>query len=113
MCRQFVRARRPIILVLVKQKRIADLALRARLPAMFGSREFADSGGLVTCGASLQRTYRRAAVYIDKILHGVDPGSIPIEEPTRFDLVIDQKTARLLGLTVPPSLLVQADDLIE
>lgn len=100
-------------LMVIQQKRIADLALRARLPAMFGFREFADSGGLVTYGASLQRTYRRAAVYIDKILHGADPGSIPIEEPTRFDLVINQKTARLLGLTVPPSLLVQADDVIE
>lgn len=100
-------------LMVIQQKHLADLALRARLPAMFGFREFADAGGLVTYGASLQRIYRRAAVYVDKILHGADPGDIPIEEPTRFDLVINQKTARALDITVPPSLLVQADDVLE
>lgn len=99
--------------MVVQQKRLAELAMQLKMPAMFGFREFADDGGLVSYGASLQQTYRRAAAYVDKVLHGTDPGSIPIEEPTRFEMVVNHKTARLLGLAVPPSILARADDVIE
>jgi putative ABC transport system substrate-binding protein len=95
------------------EKKLAGLALQNRLPAIFGFRGFADQGGLISYGASLREQYRRAASYVDKILKGANPGELPIEQPTRFDLVINLKTAKALGLTVPDKLLALADEVIE
>jgi putative ABC transport system substrate-binding protein len=87
-------------------RQIADLALRHRLPAISGPREFADAGGLIAYGPDYLDLFRRAAVYVDKILRGVKPGDLPVEQPTKFELVINLKTAKSLGLTIPEPLLV-------
>jgi putative tryptophan/tyrosine transport system substrate-binding protein len=100
-------------LMVIQQKKLAELSLQNRIPALFGFREFAAAGGLVSYGASLNETYRRAASYVDKVLRGADPGELPIEQPTRFELVINLKTAKALGLTIAPSLLATADEVIE
>jgi putative tryptophan/tyrosine transport system substrate-binding protein len=92
---------------------IAQLALKHRLPTSFAFREYADAGGLVTYGVNFANMFRRAAEYIDRILKGANPGDLPVEQPTTFDLVINLKTAKALGLTIPPSLLLRADQLIE
>jgi putative ABC transport system substrate-binding protein len=94
-------------------KRLADLAMKHRLPAIYGFREFADAGGLISYGASLHWLYQRAAWYVDKIFKGTNPGDLPIEQPTKFDLVINLKTAKALGLTVPLPLQAIADEVIE
>ena len=93
--------------------RIAELALKHRLPAMYNLREFADVGGLLSYAPDLAHMSRRAATYVDKILKGAKPGDLPVEQPTKFDFVINLKTAKALGLTIPPSLLLQADQVIE
>ena len=95
------------------RKGIVDAALRLRLPSIYGYREYADDGGLISYGASISDTYRRAAVYVDTIIKGTRPGDLPVQLPTKFELVINLKTAKALGLTVPPSLLGRADELIE
>jgi len=95
------------------QKKLADLALTYRLPAMFGFREFTEMGGLVSYGASNTAMWRRAASYVDRILTGSSPGDLPIEQPTRFELVVNLKTAEALGLEIPPNVLARADDVIE
>jgi putative tryptophan/tyrosine transport system substrate-binding protein len=95
------------------RKRIVELAAKARLPAMYAVRQFVDHGGLMFYGASLAEMYRHAAVHVDRILKGAKPGDLPFEQPTRFELVINLKTARTLGLTIPPSLLQRADQVIE
>ena len=100
-------------LMVIQQEKLAKLALKNRLPAIFGFRAFADAGGLVSYGAPLNETYRRAALFVDKILKGSNPGDIPIEQPTKFELVINQKTAKGLGLTIPVALLATADEVIE
>ena len=94
-------------------KSIAGFAIQNRLPSMFHLREFVDVGGLVSYGVDRSDLYRRAATYVDKILKGARPADLPIEQPTKFDLAINVKTAKALGLTVPPSLRVLADEVIE
>ena len=93
--------------------RINTLAMAARLPTVHGSREGVEAGGLMSYGPNLSNQFRRAADYVDKILRGTKPGNIPVEQPTKFDLVINLTTAKALGLEVPPSLLARADEVIE
>ena len=96
-----------------QQKRILEFAAMQRIPAIYHWREFVDAGGLAYYGASIQEMYRLAATYVDKILKGAKPGDLPVEQPTKFDFVINLKTAKALGLTIPPSVLVRADQIIE
>jgi putative tryptophan/tyrosine transport system substrate-binding protein len=96
-----------------QQKRIADFAARNRLPAIYGFKECAGAGGLMSFGASLSDLYRCAAIFVDKILKGAKPGDLPVEQPSKFELVINLKTAKALGLTIPPSLLLRADQVID
>jgi putative ABC transport system substrate-binding protein len=100
-------------LTIAHRPRIAALAASSRLPAMYGLREFPDDGGLISYGPSFVHLLRRAATYIDKIIKGAKPADLPVEQPTKFELVINRKTANALGLTLPATLLAQADDLIE
>jgi len=93
--------------------RIADLALRSRLPVVYANRGFAEAGGLLSYGPSLHDLFRRAADKVDRILKGAKPADMPVEQPTKFELVVNQKTARLLGLTIPQSLLLRADQVID
>jgi putative ABC transport system substrate-binding protein len=94
-------------------QKLADLSLKNRLPAIYGFREFVDAGGLLSYGASSHWVHRRAASYADKIFKGANPGDLPIEQPTTFELVINLKTAKALGLDVPATLLATADEVIE
>jgi putative ABC transport system substrate-binding protein len=93
--------------------RIAELAASARLPAIYFNRWQAKNGGLIAYGPDLLEGYRRAAIYVDKILRGARPADLPIEQPTKFLLVINLKTAKTLGLEIPPQLLARADEVIE
>ena len=88
-------------------------AVRHRLPAMYSRREFVEAGGLMAYGPSYEDNYRRAATYVDKILRGARPGDLPVEQPTRFELIVNRKTARALGLTLPPALLLRVDRVID
>jgi putative tryptophan/tyrosine transport system substrate-binding protein len=96
-----------------ERRRLVGLAASHRLPSMFNATEFVELGGLVAYGASIPDLNRRAGTYVDKILKGTSPGDLPIEQPTKFELVINLKTAKALGLTIPPSLLQRADQVIE
>jgi ABC-type uncharacterized transport system substrate-binding protein len=96
-----------------ERQRLVDLAAKYRLPAMYNAKEFVDVGGLIAYGASVPELNRRTAIYADKILKGAKPSDLPVEQPTKFELAINLKTARTLGLTVPPALLATADDLID
>jgi putative ABC transport system substrate-binding protein len=97
----------------IERRHIAGLALKHRLPTVLGGREYAEAGGLLSYAVSYPGLFRRAALYVDKILKGAKPADLPIEQPTKFELVINLKTAKALGLTIPPSLLQRADQVIE
>jgi putative ABC transport system substrate-binding protein len=103
----------PNPVLFANRSQIVAFALRNRLPSMYGQKEFADAGGLITYGPSTADLWRRAASYVDKILKGAKPGDLPIEQPTKFELVINLKAAKALGLTIPPSLSARADQVIE
>jgi putative ABC transport system substrate-binding protein len=100
-------------LFLDNRTRIVDFATRNRLPGIFPSGAYAEAGGLMSYGPNLTATFHRAAEYVDRILKGAKPGELPIEQPTKFELVINLKTAKTLGLTIPPSLLLRADQVID
>src|SRR5262249_20106757 len=88
------------------------LASKARLPAIYGERRYVDAGGLMSYGSSVPDLYRRSAGYVDKILRGAKPSELPIEQPTKFDLVVNLKTAKVLGISIPESILLRADEVV-
>jgi putative tryptophan/tyrosine transport system substrate-binding protein len=100
-------------LVNARQEQICSLALQRRLPAISTSRSFPAAGCFASYGENVPEMYRRAATYVDRILKGAKPADLPVEEPTKFELVINMKTAKALGLTIPPLLLLRADQVIE
>jgi putative ABC transport system substrate-binding protein len=95
------------------QQRLVELAAKSRLPAMYSGRWFVDAGGLMTYWPNAPAIWRRAGFYVDRIFHGANPGDLPVEQPTKFDLVINLKSAKALGLTIPQSLLIRADEVIQ
>ena len=99
--------------LLSQQSRLLELAAKHGLPTASQYRDFAEAGGLLSYGPSLPDLFRRAATLVDKILKGAKPGDLPIEQPTKFELVINLKTAKALGLTIPPAVLARADEVIE
>ncbi len=99
--------------VFANRRQIVSFAQRNRLPSMYAQKEFVDAGGLMSYGPSTTDMFRRAATYVDKILKGAKPADLPVEQPTRFELVVNLKTAKALGLTIPPSIMVRADQLIQ
>jgi putative ABC transport system substrate-binding protein len=100
-------------LVTLHSKQIAELALKHRLPGMYPTRQFAEEGGIAAYGPLLSDLYRRAATYVDKILKGVNPADLPIEQPMKFEFIINLKTAKQIGLTIPPNVLARADKVIK
>ena len=112
-------ARADAVLVLVsvvfnsQRKQMADLAVKSRLPAIYGQQEFVEAGGLMTYNVSTADLWRRSATYVDKILKGRKPADLPVEQPTKFELIINLTAAKQIGLTIPPSLLARADQVIE
>ena len=100
-------------LVMNQRSRIADLAASHKLPAIYYERALVMAGGLMSYGADLKNMSRRAATYVDKILKGAKPADLPVEQPTKFELVVNLKTAAALGLTIPPAILARADEIIE
>jgi len=103
----------PSSMLFNERRRLVDLAAKHRLPAVHYARQFVDAGGLMAYGANAADLHRRAATYVDKILKGAKPADLPVEQPTKFELAINLKTAKALGLEVPPLLIAQADELIE
>jgi putative ABC transport system substrate-binding protein len=99
--------------VTLQSKRIVELALKQRLPGMYPTRQFAEEGGLVAYGPLIGDLYRRAATYVDRILKGTKPADLPVEQPTKFELVINLKAAKQIGLTIPPNVLARADTVIK
>jgi ABC-type uncharacterized transport system substrate-binding protein len=103
----------PAVLFARNDNQIADLAIKSRLPAIFYRRRFAEVGGLMAYGASLPELWRRVGVLVGKILNGSNPSDLPVEQPTKFELVINLKTAKQIGLTIPPNVLARADRVIK
>jgi putative ABC transport system substrate-binding protein len=101
------------LVITANGKRIADFALKSRLPSMYASKEAVDAGGLIYYGADLADSYRRVAYFVDRILKGAKPADLPVEQPTKFELVINLKTAKQIGLTIPPEVLARANRLIK
>ena len=100
-------------LMFANEKQVADFALKSRLPSMFINRETIDAGGLMSYGADIADSYRRVAYYVDRILKGAKPADLPVERPTKFELVINLKTAKQIGLIIPQSVLYRADKVIK
>jgi len=103
----------PNPVTLLSRGQIASFAQRNRRPSIYGQKEYVDAGGLMSYGPSLSDQFRRAATYVDKILKGAKPADLPVEQPTKFDLVINLKSAKALGLTIPQSVLQRADQVIQ
>jgi ABC-type uncharacterized transport system substrate-binding protein len=103
----------PSPMLFTERRRIVELAAMHRLPGMFNAHEFVELGGLISYGVSLTQLYRGSAAYVDKILKGAKPADLPVQQPTKFELVINLKTAKALGITIPPTLLARADEVIE
>ena len=101
------------LLIMLQRNAIAEFGAKHRIPTISGWEDFAVDGNLMTYGPNLQHAWRRVAIYVDKILKGTKPADLPVEQPTKFQLVINLKTAKTLGLTIPPSLLVRADRIVE
>ena len=99
-------------LITTNQKRIVGFALKSRLPSMYSDREAVDAGGLMYYGADQADSYRRVAYYVDRILKGAKPADLPVEQPTKFEFVINLKTAKQIGVTIPPELLARATKII-
>ena len=95
------------------RKPIVDAANRSRLPSVYGFREFVDDGGMISYGTNISDTYRRAAGYVDKVLKGARPADLPVQLPIKFELLVNLRTTHALGITIPPSLLARADEVIE
>jgi putative ABC transport system substrate-binding protein len=95
------------------RERLANFALKRRAPSIFGTREYVDAGGLLSYGANIIALFRRAAEYADRIAGGAKPADLPIEQPTKFEVIVNLKTARALGLQIPDTLLARADEVIE
>ena len=100
-------------LAYARRQEIADFALAHRLPATYGLKAYAQAGLLITYGLDLSENYRRAATFVDKIVRGAHPRDLPVEQPSKFELVINLKTAKAIGITIPQSLLLRADEIIE
>ena len=102
----------PGLMITGYMRQIVDLAAKARLQAMFPDNRFVESGGLMSYGPSLPEMYRRAAVYVDRVLKGAKPADLPVEQPTKFEFVVNLKTAKQIGVTIPPNVLARADKVI-
>jgi putative ABC transport system substrate-binding protein len=99
-------------LMRANQKRIVGFAIKSRLPSVYGSRGYVDAGGLMSYGADIADSYRRVAYFVDRILKGAKPADLPVEQPTKFEFVINQKTAKQIGVMIPPDLLARATKII-
>jgi putative ABC transport system substrate-binding protein len=108
--RALVALRSPIIAI--ERKRIAELAIKNRLPVIYDDRAYVEAGGLMSYGTNQADLYRRAAIYVDRILKGAKPADLPVEQPTKFEFVINLKAAKQIGLTIPPNVLARADRVI-
>jgi putative ABC transport system substrate-binding protein len=103
----------PSPMLYLEHRRVVDVAKSSRLPAIYAAREFVDAGGLMSYGANLPALFRRTATYVDKIFKGAKPADLPVEQPTKFEFVVNLQTAKALALDIPPTLLARADEVIE